>query len=185
VREFGRPVLAGELGIVVWHGTYDFEPERDAMIREGFERIDAGDGREEATRRRFTDSRALLERDRKYLEDGLRRIRERPLRGYLLDPLRRIPRLWISTGHVFGPAWVGIGAAIACVAMLFVGFAGLLAIRDRWRELAAWWVLPVHLTLAYAPLHAEARYTLPARPTLILLVGVALSLAFRRLRRDR
>jgi hypothetical protein len=34
------------------------------------------------------------------------------------------------------------------------------------------------LTLAYAALHVEARYTLPARPTLLLLGGLFLAARF-------
>ena len=51
--------------------------------------------------------------------------------------------------------------------------------------MAVWWVLPVHLTLVYAALHVEARYTLPARPTLLLLAGVGAHAAWQRLRTAR
>jgi len=173
---FGRPLLAGELGMVVWHGTRDFEEDTGREIRGNFERApEAPADRYESARRGFADSPALLERDAAYLEKGLARLRERPLRAILLDPLRRLPRLWISTGHVQMAAWVGGAAAAAGVGYLLLGLLGLARLRGRLRELAAWWVLPLALTLAYAALHAEARYTLPARPTLLLLGGAALA----------
>jgi hypothetical protein len=179
---FGRPVLAGELGLVVLHGTYDFDEDRDAIIARGFENesaqvpADAGpEARYDATRRRFTSSPAALERDRAHLQEGLERLRANPLRGLLLDPLRRVPRLWVSTTYVGAPAWIGMGAAAACVGYLLLAAWGLWRLRGRLGELAAWWLVPVTLTLGYAALHVEARYTLPARPTLLLLGAAALT----------
>lgn len=181
---FGRPVLAGELGLVVLHGTYDFAEDRDALIEQGFANEDAAvppdaspEARYEATRRRFTDSPAALAHDRELLDQGIARLRAHPLRAFLLDPLRRIPRLWVSTTYVGGPVWVGTGAAVACVAYLLLGGVGLGRLRGRLREVAAWWVVPVTLTAAYAALHAEARYTLPARPVLLLAAAAALTSA--------
>jgi hypothetical protein len=92
-----------------------------------------------------------------------------------------VPRLWISTSHAQLPGWVGATAAVACLAYLGAALAGLWILRDRLRALAAWWVLPVLLTLAYAALHAEARYTLPARSSLLLLAGAAVAPAWSRL----
>ena len=40
---------------------------------------------------------------------------------------------------------------------------------------SAFWLLPVLLTAAYASLHVEARHTLPAWPSLLLLAGVGLA----------
>ncbi len=181
-RAFGRPVLAGELGLVVLHGTYDFAPDRDARIASGFDAEDAAAppgadaaARYEATRRRFTDSPAALARDREHLHEGLARMRAAPLRAALLDPLRRVPRLWVSTTFVGAPPWVGWGAAAGCVAYLLLAAAGMWRLRGRLRELAAWWLVPLVLTGAYALLHAEARYTLPARATLLLCGAAALA----------
>jgi len=175
-REFGRPVLAGEMGLVVWHGTLDFEPERDEMVKERFAAAPKKSlDRYEATREVFADSRLLLRRDRVFLDRGLARIRERPVKAALWDPLRRIPRLWISTTFVTGPAVIGWGAAVACVGYLVLAFAGAWSLRGRLRDLAPLFILPALLTAVYAVFHVEARYTLPARPTLLLLAGVALA----------
>ncbi len=175
-REFGRPLLSGETGIVVSHGTRDFDPSAPGEIRAGFEILRAEPAaRYEKERAGYADSRALLAKDGEYLEDGLSRIRARPARAFLLDPLRRVPRLWISSSHALMPGWVGWAAAAASVLYLLLGAAGLWALRGSIRAFAAWWILPVALTLLYAALHAEARYTLPARPTLLLLGGAALA----------
>ncbi len=175
-QEFGRPLLAGEVGLVLFHGTLDFDAERDTIIREAFAAAPAADlDRYEAARRSFADPREVLRRDREHLDDALERMRTRPFRAALLDPLRRLPRLWVSTTYAIGPAWIGVGAAIACIAYLLLGAVGLRRLWDRRRELAAWWIAPVALTLAYAAFHVEARYTLPARPTMLLLGGAALA----------
>jgi hypothetical protein len=173
---FDRLVLAGEAGLVVWHGTYDFEERRDAMIESRFAADDAkGEDRYEVTRKRFTDSASLLESDRDFLRRGLARIRERPLKGLLLDPLRRVPRLWVSTSFVGGPSWFGLLAAAGCVGYLLLGAVGLVCLRGRIRGLSAFWTLPLLLTAVYAAVHVEARYTLPARPSLLLLGGAGLT----------
>lgn len=184
VAEFDRPILAGELGMVVWHGTLDFSEERDEMVKERFaaapkQTVD----RYEATREIFADSHLLLKRDREFLARGLASIEQRPAKALLLDPLRRIPRLWVSTTFVTGPALIGIGAAIACIGYLVFAFAGGWVLRGRLCELAPLFILPTLLTAVYAAIHVEARYTMPARPTLILLAGVAVSALLGRIRR--
>jgi len=180
LREFGKPILAGEMGMVVWHGTLDFAEERDEMVKERFAAAPKKNvDRYEAT----PDSHRLLEQDRLFLDRGLTNIKANPARALLLDPLRRIPRLWISTTFVTGPAIIGIFATIACIGYLVFAFAGGYVLRRRLSELAPLFILPALLTAVYAVFHVEARYTLPARPTLILLAGVALSALLGRMRR--
>ncbi len=182
--EFGKPILAGEMGMVVWHGTLDFAEERDEMVKENFAIAPKKDqDRYEATREVFADSHRLLERDRVFLDRGLSNIKAGPVRALLLDPLRRIPRLWISTTFLTGPAIIGIFAAIACIGYLVFALAGGYVLRGRLSELAPLFILPALLTAVYAVFHVEARYTLPARPTLILLAAVALAALLGRLRR--
>jgi hypothetical protein len=169
---FGKPVLAGELGLVVWHGTRDFDPGVRDEIRANFDAAPADPAaRYEEARRSFTGSREALEQDAAYLEAGLARIRERPVGALVADPLRRVPRLWISSWNVLLPPWAGGAAIAASLAFLALAAAGAWTLRGRLRELAAWGILPLCLTLGYAALHAEARYTLPARATLWLLGG--------------
>ncbi len=181
LREFGRPLLAGELGLVLWHGTRDFSEHRDREIKADFLRAPRkGEDRYEAMRRALADSPKVLEVDGDFLDGALREIAEHPVRAFVVDPLRRVPRLWVSTTHVQYAAWVGAAAAAACIAYLALAVAGALLLRGRLVELSSWLVVPVCLTLAYAALHAEARYTLPARPVLWLLGGVALQRAWER-----
>jgi len=185
-REFGKPILAGEMGMVVWHGTLDFEPGRDEMVKEYFAAAPKkNQDHTEATREVFADSHLLLKRDREFLDRGLSRIRERPVKAALWDPLRRIPRLWISTTFLIGPAVIGWGAAVACVGYLVLAIAGAWSLKGRLRDLAPLFILPALLTAVYAVFHVESRYTLPARPTLMLLAGVALAALLGKLRRRR
>lgn len=184
-RAFGRPVLAGELGLVVWHGTLDFADERDALIRESFDRAAAEGDHYETARGWYDDGAAEVRESDALLDRAFARMRERPLGAFVLDPLRRVPRLWVSTTYATGPWWVGAGAAAACVGYLLLAGNGLARLRGRLGTLAVWWVLPVHLTLVNAALHVEARYTLPARPSLLLLAGVGLHAAWTRLRVPR
>ena len=123
--------------------------------------------------------------DRRFLERGIEAIRERPVKAALFDPLRRIPRLWVSTTWALGPRWIGWGAATACVGYLILAALGALSLRGRLRELSAFWVLPALLTSVYALIHVEARYTIPARPTLLVFAGVALAFAAERILRWR
>jgi hypothetical protein len=177
-RAFGRPILAGELGMVVWHGTRDFHSDHAGEVKRNFDRAPADPARRyEAARRTFENPHRGLAADRGMLEAGLDVIRAHPWRAFLGDPLRRIPALWISKHHVLHGAWVGSAAAAVCIAYLALGAAGAWILRARWRDLLPWLVVPVTLTCAYAALHAEARYTLPARPTLLLLGGAALAAA--------
>ena len=69
------------------------------------------------------------------------------------------------------------------IGYLLFAFAGGWVLRGRLSEMAPLFILPALLTAVYAVIHVEARYTLPARPTLILLVGVALSAVLGRIRR--
>jgi 4-amino-4-deoxy-L-arabinose transferase-like glycosyltransferase len=176
-REFGRPVLAGELGLVVWHGTRDFGPRTRNEIQRHFDKAakKAPEERYAAVQVGLADSTNLLQVDAEYLREGLATIREEPVRAFLLDPLRRIPRLWISMHHVQLSPWVGQLAAAACIGYLLLAAAGAWMLRHRFGEWSLWLVLPFAVTLAYAALHAEARYTLPARPVLWFLGGVALA----------
>jgi len=183
---FGHPCLGGEAGLVLWHGTRDFHPDLDREIESRFAAAPADDAsRYEVTRRGLADSPALLARDEEYRRAALEFIRTHPLETLVLDPVRRVPRLWISVRHVQMPPWVGVVAAAASLAYLGLALAGLWLLRERWRSLAHWWVLPTLLTLVYAAIHVEARYSLPARPTLWVLGGVALHAVFTRLRGPR
>ena len=181
--EFQRPVLAGELGLVVWHGTYDFSDERDTMIRTAFtDAKSSANDPYENTRERFASPERELEESDRFLGLAFERMAKRPLRAYVLDPLRRIPRLWVSMSYALGPWWIGAGAAAASIGYLVLGAIGLRLLWARRRELAAWWMLPVQLTLVYAAIHVEARYTLPARASLLLLAGVAIHAGWERFR---
>jgi 4-amino-4-deoxy-L-arabinose transferase-like glycosyltransferase len=174
-RAFGRPVLAGELGLVLWHGTRDFHEGLESEIQGNFDAAsqDPAD-RYEQTRAFLADSPEVLRQDDAHRAEAMAILRGRPLDALVLDPLRRVPRLWVSVRHVQMAPWVGKAAFAACIAYLALAALGLLALRGRLRELAAWWILPVAFTLAYAAIHVEARYTLPARPTLLLLAGAGL-----------
>ena len=180
-QQLGRPVLAGELGIVVWHGTLDFEDGRDPATRASFDRAQSRRSvHYEDARAWYADPVAELAQSDEYVRAAFDRMRARPFGAFVLDPLRRVPRLWISTSYAIGPRWVGAGAAAACAGYLLLAVVGLVRLRHRLRELAAWWVLPIQLTLVYAALHVEARYTLPARATLLLLAGVGLQSLWER-----
>lgn len=107
----------------------------------------------------------LITEDRLRMEAGLARIAQDPI-GHLQATLLRIPMLWIST-RLFWPTFT-----------LFALF-----LFSCWRR--EWWVLmvPCYLTAVHANLHFEARYTIPARPFMIISICLGAVALYRFLRR--
>ena len=118
----------------------------------------------------FTDGAPLIEEEKEAAENAFRDIMQRK-KQYLLLILGHIPRLWL-TQHTFGHGdLVAIVATIVSWVYLIPGVLGVYALRKHWQRLAPLSGSIILVTLIYAPSLAEARYTLPVRPMLMLFVA--------------
>jgi hypothetical protein len=61
------------------------------------------------------------------------------------------------------------------------GVLGMYFLHKRWRSLIAIYATVAVITLLYAAIPIEARYTLPARPAMILFVAAALTYIYQRM----
>lgn len=93
-----------------------------------------------------------------------------------------IPRLWITRRAVGYNPLVSLIATILGYAVLFFGVIGMYIVRHRWRSWLAIYASVVFVTLLYAPIPIEARYTLPAKPAMILFVTAAVMFFYQRVR---
>lgn len=129
---------------------------------------------------KFTDGAPLIEEEKEDAENAFREIMQRK-KQYLFLILRHIPRLWL-TQHTFGHSdLVAIVATIVSWVYLIPGALGMYALRNHWQRLAPLFGSIILVTLIYAPYMAEARYTLPVRPILMLFVATTIYVAARRL----
>lgn len=128
--------------------------------------------------------RWVVEVDRARLQLAIEEIRSHPLL-YLRACALRVVKLWTSQHLPRLPSWMGGVAAAACLALLGLGLGGALILRKRGWDLVFFAAGPLYLWLMHIPLHAEARYTIPARPHLVLLAVVALAWTFRNTLRER
>jgi len=111
--------------------------------------------------------------DQARLRRGLKEIGAHP--GlYVRSTALRVVKLWVSQSAPGLPRWAGHLSAIVGLLFLGLGVAGAVAL---WPWSRAWTLVLVpalYLVALHAPLHAEARYTLPARPALLLATGALL-----------
>lgn len=129
----------------------------------------------------FVDGSELIARERELFRQSYPEIvRQWP--RYLLVSIGHIPRLWL-TRHTIGHGRMTATIAFV-VSLLYVipGIAGMFLARARWRQLLPALGGIIVVTLIYAPYTAEARYTLPVRPVLMLFIATAIHFVVTRLR---
>ncbi|HYP26514.1 MAG TPA: glycosyltransferase family 39 protein [Blastocatellia bacterium] len=116
------------------------------------------------------DGAALIVREKELAGQAVSELARR-WPEYLVLILKHIPRLWV-TRHALGQSRL-VGLAGQFVPWIFFvpGVAGMVLLFRRRRELIPLYATVSVITLMYAPYTAEARYTLPARPALILFAG--------------
>jgi hypothetical protein len=93
---------------------------------------------------------------------------------YLLLSVRRIPRLWVTERIIGEPKWKELFARSLSIVLLLLGLPGMWLRRKCWRKYWPLYSTVVLFTLIYAPYTKEARYTLPARPAMIVFATVCL-----------
>lgn len=99
----------------------------------------------------WSDGQVAMDKER--LDLGLSRIIEDPI-SHISASLCRIPMLWISTRAPISSF---------CFFLLFIVSLG--ADQKKWILL-----VPIYLTAVHLNLHYEARYTVPARPFMIMSI---------------
>lgn len=104
---------------------------------------------------------------------------------YFRQAVNHVLWLWVTRGAFYQSWAVNLVAVASSLVLLVLGIAGIFLLRRSWRTL-----LPLHLamvivTLMHVPIRAEARYTLPVRPLLLLFVAVSLNSGAVWLRRRR
>lgn len=133
------------------------------------------------------NSAYTLRREQELMKANLANIRREP--GYYLKTrLYTLVRLWIT--GVQRPAWRAATSPVAklkvllptlisgitfALGLLGVGW-GLLHQRQLRQVAAAWWLallIVVYYSVVHLPFAIQARYTLPARPWLLLLIALS------------
>ena len=97
----------------------------------------------------------------------------------------RTVKIWVSQYLPGMPRWVGRLVGLACLLLLVLGVVGVV---HRWPIGDAGWALlgpALYVIVLHAPLHAEARYTIPVRPALVLFAVIGVASVARRPRPRR
>jgi hypothetical protein len=127
-----------------------------------------------------------LEEENLYLKYAIENIKDNPFL-YLFSSLKRIPRMWISvlisddTARSYGYRILGGKQSIFdfikyfTVACLLLAIYGIWITRYRWKQLIFLFLPLIYFSLTHMFLLAEARFTLPARPYLLIFTVVGLS----------
>jgi hypothetical protein len=96
-----------------------------------------------------------------------------PQFGLLL--LRRMPRLWLSGNAIGHSRMVALVSSSLSWLVLVPGLAGMWMLRRSWKLLLPLYLVVLIVTAIYTPYAPETRYTLPARPIMLLFVAVSLA----------
>lgn len=134
--------------------------------------------------REFVDGTELMAQESELARAALPELR-RLWRQYLLLIASHIPLLWITRYAIFDRPFVAFAATIVSLLVLLPGVLGMWLLRTSWRRLMPLYATIILITLFYSPYTLEARYTLPARPAMIIFVASAAFSAFTFLRGRR
>ena len=125
--------------------------------------------------------------DRMRAERGWKEVQEHPGAWALATAVRSV-KLWAGVFQQGWPRWAAVGARALSLLALGLALIGLLELIRR-RRSSLYLLAPIfYLALIHPPLHTEARYGYPARPTgvaLVLLGGGAAARGFSRVRGTR
>lgn len=108
-----------------------------------------------------------------YFAMGWERVKRHPVK-YLANRVVHLARIWVTSYGVFNSRALTLMASIACILALAAGAVGIWLARPRWRESMPILLMLLYFELVYLPFHAEARYTIPVRPCLLIFVAVTL-----------
>ncbi len=129
---------------------------------------------------RFVDGQALITQEKSATARVLPELARRWPK-YSLLIVRHMGRLWVSTHAMGYRRAVALVALLVSWGYLLPAIMGMYLLRSRARALLALYGLVALITLAYSPYTVEARYTLPARPVMMVFVAVVLAAGLERL----
>lgn len=191
---YGTPILVNIAGgFAFWAGNNDAywkygKPGVVPPCRPGYEdtvyceRIRSLEATVNA--RADTDTARVLEQDRLSWQYGIEYVRESPGR-YLLMCLQRFARFWspipdaTHAGEAHGGRWRDLVALASYTPVLMLAIGGLVATRERWRELLPLYLYIAALTAPYVFIFTATRYRLPIDFVLILFASAALDRLWR------
>jgi len=134
--------------------------------------------------RRFVDGVELIDKEFELAQEAKGEIKRR-WPAYIPLVLKHIPRLWITKYTIGQSTRRQLAATGLSIVTLLSGLAGMVLLwRERMRLLSLYLSVIV-ITLVYAPYTAEARYTLPARPAMIVFIAAMLVAGFNKMRGHR
>jgi 4-amino-4-deoxy-L-arabinose transferase-like glycosyltransferase len=121
----------------------------------------------------FVDGHAMILNERE-----LARVAGVQLLGrwpeYLVLIAYHVPRLWITRYPIGYSSALGVTASVLSWPLVALGLGGMWLARRDWPRNLPLYLAVFVITAMYAPYTAEARYTLPARPAMLVFVAYAL-----------
>ena len=155
----------GGIGYDFYFGTLEYEYSTDEMVNHQDEIAEKERARD--------PSIGMSDGNLHYLKMGWERIKLNPV-NYIINRIIHIPRVWITTFGVFNSLFLTSMAFTACILVLVLGLIGIWLAKPHWKESMPILLMIVYFTLVYFPFHAEARYTIPVRPCLLIFVAISL-----------
>ena len=128
------------------------------------------DANMEAVYRKFLEtkeSRKAIEYDRLLKKAALKKIRRAPF-SLIKRSIRNAFRIWISMYHYEMNPYVIYGARIGSFAILILAMWGLFSSCSIWNRMYPLMLIIAYFSIVHSPLHIEARYSIPARPYLLV-----------------
>jgi hypothetical protein len=119
-----------------------------------------------------------------YFQENFRRMPMEFFGGSLL----RMFRVWVIVGqakvagqtyNISGADWIYPALTVLTIALLVMAAAGFAVVWRRWRS--HWYLAApvIYVSVIHAPFHPEARYSLSARPFLLVYCALALFALWR------
>ncbi len=172
------PLAVGGTGTNLTYLVEELREGESALV--GKQEVATGDRLSSAVYlNNFVDGAELIEKEYR-LAQGAKVEIQRRWPAYLLLVVKHIPRLWITKYTLGQGGAARLAASAVSIVTLITGLAGMLLLRNRWGALLPLYLTVIVITLIYAPYTAEARYTLPARPAMIIFIGALVATAVKR-----
>ncbi|PWT94072.1 MAG: hypothetical protein C5B54_00655 [Acidobacteria bacterium] len=132
----------------------------------------------------FLDGAQSIELEKKEAREALSFLRNH-WPQYCVVMIKHIPNLWLTRYSRWQSGRVALAGKILSWLVLIPGLIGMWILRHRWRELLPLYLTIIIITLFHIPYVVEARYTLPARPIMLIFVAATILNFVRYLRAFR
>jgi hypothetical protein len=122
--------------------------------------------------------------DESFRRDAAAKFGTLPLSHIIRSVPRRIASLWnASIWTPLPPSWFDRFVQFHLLAIVLLSVAGIWHMRGHLRHHWPLWMMPVYLTAIHLVFHEESRYSLPARPFVLIYAAVAVTQVSRNLHR--